>query len=374
MKQIGLIQIGLGLIGQTAIAQIMQQRSRWEHEHGLQLVHRAMIDSSGGVACQDVRGYTDHTLMSAVAGRRGGQQIRDFAAGLGLTPRDQADAIELATECGACILIDTAIGSDTAGLTASGLAQGHAVVLSNKAPLALPLQDERGKTLWSQTGYSGRLRYETTCGAGLPVISTIRSLLDSGDSVLEIIGVLSGTFGAIFSDVDGGISFSCAVRNAKELSYTEPDPRDDLSGLDVARKALILARTIGQKVDLGDVEIESLVPPELAGGSVDDFLNGIAAADDSIRQRTDEARSNGSRLKYVASLKPDSRISVGLRPIPVDTVLGSLRGPENVVTIRTKRYDAYPINIAGPGAGAAVTAAGVVADVLEVAKLIGARN
>ena len=112
-------------------------------------------------------------------------------------------------------------------------------------------------------GPRGHLRYEATCGAGLPVISTLRTLLDTGDEVTEIVGALSGTLGAIFTDLGNGASFSAAVRAAKEKGFTEPDPRDDLSGLDVARKALILARTIGRQVDLAEIAVENLVPEEL---------------------------------------------------------------------------------------------------------------
>jgi aspartokinase/homoserine dehydrogenase 1 len=251
------------------------------------------------------------------------------------------------------------------------LSNGGGSVLSNKAPLALPSADSVANLLWSESGFRGRLRYETTCGAGLPVISTLRSLIASGDEITRVVGALSGTLGAIFADVDAGKSFSQAVVDAKAAGFTEPDPRDDLSGLDVARKALILARTIGIPAELDQIEVENLVPESLRDGSVDDFLDGITQVDTELAKRAKAAHTKGARLKYVATVAAGQPISVGLREIPLDTVLGSLTGPENIISIASKRYSANPINITGPGAGAAVTAAGVIADMLELATILG---
>ena len=159
--------------------------------------------------------------------------------------------------------MDAAAGDETAPLDARALASGAGVVLSNKAPLALPLQNPLAAELWATAGPRGHLRYEATCGAGLPVISTLRSLLDSGDEPIEIVGALSGTLGAIFTDLGNRAELLQAVRSAKANGFTEPDPRDDLSGLDVARKALILARTIGRQVNLDEIAVENLVPEAL---------------------------------------------------------------------------------------------------------------
>ena len=171
------------------------------------------------------------------------------------------------------------------------------MVFSNKSPFALPTGDPAGDAIWAAAGANGAVRYETTCGAGLPVISTLRSLLDTGDEVIEILGTVSGTLGAIFSDVAAGKTFSSAVRSAKERGYTEPDPRDDLSGLDVARKALILARTIGRTIDLSDLEIESLVPASLRDCSVPDYLDRVSDQDAEMAARAAEATAAGKTLK-----------------------------------------------------------------------------
>src|SRR5918997_4718229 len=151
---------------------------------------------------------------------------------------------------------------------------------------------------WPTAGPRGHLRYEATCGPGLPVISTLRSLLDSGDEPIEIVGALSGTLGAIFTDLGNRASFSQAVRAAKVNGFTEPDPRDDLSGLDVARKALILARTIGRRVNLDDVAVENLVPEAMRAVAVPEFLDRVDELDAEWTRRTDAARAAGATLKY----------------------------------------------------------------------------
>ncbi|MCO5223337.1 MAG: hypothetical protein M9947_17440 [Thermomicrobiales bacterium] len=367
MTDIVLAQIGVGLIGQTVIEQVIEQRARWERDFGLRVIYRALIDASGGVACDEKNGYSNDELAAFVAHRRSGGRVATLPEEFGWTKRTAAEALTLTQPFGPVIAIDTAAGSTTAELLGSNLSNGGGAVLSNKAPLALPSSDPVAQLLWSESGFNGRTRYETTCGAGLPVISTVRSLLASGDDVTEVVGALSGTLGAIFTDVDAGKPFSQAVVDAKAAGFTEPDPRDDLSGLDVARKALILARNIGIPVELDQIEIENLVPDHLRETGVDDFLNSIDEVDAAIAQRADAARGKGARLKYVATVSAGMPIAVGLREIPLDTVLGSLTGPENIITIRSKRYAANPINITGPGAGAAVTAAGVVADTLELA-------
>ena len=366
VKQISVIQVGIGLIGGATIQQALEQRGRWREHLGLDVVYRGMIDSSGGVCCEDPEGYSAETLRSAVDIRAGGGKVSDAAAANNLTLRSPDEVIRRVSGLGATVLLDTATGDTTAPLSAQMLSLGVADVFSNQAPLALPLAVPSAAAIWDEATSAGRVRFETTCGAGLPVISSLQSLLDTGDAVIEIVGALSGTLGAIFSDVAQGTSFSDAVRSAKQRGYTEPDPRDDLSGLDVARKALILARTIGMRADLNDVRVESLVPEHLRQVSIEDFLEQVSSSDAAITERSKQAQAGGKTLKYVATIRPGSPIEVGVRAIDRATVLGSLQGPENVISIRTSRYDDYPMTISGPGAGAAVTAAGVLADLLSL--------
>ena len=371
MTNVVIAQIGLGLIGRTVIEQVIARRAAWERDYGMKVIVRALIDSTGGVACDEAGGYSDDNLAAFLRHRSSGGRIATRPAEFGWTKRSASEALTLTQPFGPVIAIDTAAGSKTADLLGMNLTNGGGAVLSNKAPLALSSSDPVAELLWSESGFRGRMRYETTCGAGLPVISTLRSLIASGDEVTQVVGALSGTLGAIFADLDAGKPFSQAVVDAKAAGFTEPDPRDDLSGLDVARKALILARTIGIPVELDQIEIESLVPESLRDGSVDEFMAGISQSDAEIAKRAEAARAKGARLKYVAIVAAGKPISVGMREIPLDTVLGSLTGPENIITITSKRYAANPINITGPGAGAAVTAAGVIADMLDLATTLG---
>ncbi|MGE3796378.1 MAG: homoserine dehydrogenase [Thermomicrobiales bacterium] len=370
-KSVNLIHVGIGLIGGSAIQMIRSLRDNWRSQLGVDVLHRAFVDTSGGVVCDEPAGYSEATIEAILSARTGGDKLTTAAPSLGLTPRTVDDALAIAFEMGPTIVIDCAASDRTADLSARAIAGGHGAVFSNKAPLALPWDDKRSKLLWGETHFGGRVRYEATCGAGLPVIATLRSLLDSGDSIVEISGALSGTFGAIFADLAVGVPFSAAVRSARNKGYTEPDPRDDLSGLDVARKTLILARTIGLPIDLDSIAVETLVPAHLAGVSVDEFLDGLEREDSVMADRVDQARSRGSTLKYLARVSASEGVSVGLSETPANTILGSLQGPENILTFRSERYDAYPLTVIGPGAGASVTAAGVVANLLSLVREFG---
>jgi homoserine dehydrogenase len=317
-------------------------------------------------------GLIDDLLYGLVRSRRAGQALREAAAGHELI--EAPEAVAMLINEGLVIIMDAAAGDVTAPLDARALASGAGVVLSNKAPLALPLQNPLATELWASAGPRGHLRYEATCGAGLPMISTLRALLDSGDEPIEIIGALSGTLGAIFTDLGTGASFSQAVRSAKANGFTEPDPRDDLSGLDVARKALILARTIGRQVNLDEIAVENLVPEALQTVDVPEFMDRVGELDAAWARRAETARAAGATLKYVATVPATGSIAVGVREVATGSLLGALQGPENVVVIRTARYDANPLTIVGPGAGAAVTAAGMTSDMLALGALLTHRG
>jgi len=361
MKRIGIVQVGFGTVGGALLEQLAAHRQLWRDRHGLDIQVDAVAGRTGNLVAPGPEGFSGDALRDIAHRRRTPESDpQTFTSG---NPLD----VPLASDAHR-IVLDAAAGDKTADLHVRALEQGYGVVLSNKAPLALPVNDPRTAMLWSQHGTGGRMRYEATCGAGLPVISSILSLLDTGDEVIEITGALSGTFGAIFSDVAVGIPFSQAVRSARERGFTEPDPRDDLSGLDVARKALILARTIGRDADLADIAVHSLVPDALADLDLDAYLAGLDIQDAEIGQMGSEAAGVGASLKYIATVPAEGPIEVGLRYVPATTVLGALQGPENIVSVRTNRYDQYPVVISGPGAGAAVTAAGMVADMLSLAR------
>ena len=372
MTRVTLVQVGMGTVGGESIDQVIANRDRWWRDHGLDVRIGAAIGLDGALVTTEPDGLPDDLLAGLVRSRRAGQALREAAAGRELVEAPEAIAI-LVNE-GPVIVMDAAAGDETAPLDARALASGAGVVLSNKAPLALPLDNPLAAQLWQAAGPRGHVRYEATCGAGLPIISTLRALLDTGDEPIEISGALSGTLGAIFTDLGTGAPFSAAVRAAKENGFAEPDPRDDLSGLDVARKALILARTIGRRISLDEIAVENLVPDQLRETSASDFLHRLEAFDEMWTRRAEAARASGATLKYVATIPADGPIAVGVREVPASSLLGALQGPENVVVIRTTRYAANPLTIVGPGAGAAVTAAGMTADMLALGALLTRRG
>lgn len=367
MIHITLVQVGIGTVGGAVVDQVITNRARWSRDYKLDVAIGAVIGRGGALVDASLNGLPDDLLRAAVNGRRAGNGLLDIAAEQGRSLIDPAEAIaELAAEH-RTIVLDAAAGEETAALDARAVSMGAGVVLSNKAPLALPLRNPIAALLWETAGPGGHLRYEATCGAGLPVISTLRAMLDTGDEPLEIQGALSGTLGAIFAGLANGESFSAAVADAKARGYTEPDPRDDLSGLDVARKALILARTIGRRIDLTDIAVEGLVPESLRSVDVETFLARSSELDAGMAERVAAAVADGNALKYVATVAVDGPVAVGPRPVSTGGVLGALRGPDNVIAIRSRRYDDYPLTIVGPGAGADVTAAGMIGDALALA-------
>ena len=252
------------------------------------------------------------------------------------------------------------------------LAQGMHIVTPNKQAGSGPIA--RYREIQHNARESGaRFRYEATVGAGLPIISTLRDLIDTGDRIDRIEGMFSGTLAFLFNRFDGSQPFSELVREARQLGYTEPDPRDDLDGKDVARKLVILARELGLSTELSEVEVDSLVPAELAAGSVDEFMARLPALDAAMQARLDAARANGEVLRFVASLDAAGKARVGLRALPTTHAFANGKLTDNVVQFTTARYNRNPLVVQGPGAGPEVTAAGVFADLLRVAAYLGAR-
>jgi aspartokinase/homoserine dehydrogenase 1 len=216
--------------------------------------------------------------------------------------------------------------------------------------------------------------YETTVGAGLPIIQTLRDLRETGDEIRRVEGILSGTLAYLFNVWDGRKPFSAIVREAKANGYTEPDPRDDLSGMDVARKLVILGREMGLPLEIDDIELESLIPVPLAECSAGKFMDRLGELDDLMLARLEKAKAKGRVLRYVGSLEAASRrATVGLVEIETSHPFANINLTDNIVRFVTARYDRNPLVVQGPGAGPAVTAGGVFADLLRVCAYLGAK-
>ncbi|MBI4458276.1 homoserine dehydrogenase [Candidatus Uhrbacteria bacterium] len=270
---------------------------------------------------------------------------------------------------GSDVIVADCTAADSAQFHLVLLGRGLRVVTANKKPLAGPqaVYDSLAKLGGGAPG--SRYGCETTCGAGLPVLGTLADLQATGDEILEISAAVSGTLGFIFSACGKGMSFAAAVAEAARRGYTEPDPRDDLSGADVARKALILARLIGRRLELSDISVRNLVPEALQKCSVREFLAQLPSEAGELDRLVADAAARSNVVRYLATVTPEA-VRVGLEEVPSQSPFGALDGPENLFVIRSKRYQKTPLQIRGPGAGAEVTAAGVMADVLRLARTV----
>jgi aspartokinase/homoserine dehydrogenase 1 len=266
------------------------------------------------------------------------------------------------------VLIDATASAELPHHYEGWLSRGINVITPNKKCNAGPIRAYRSLREAARK-YQRYFLYETNVGAGLPIIHTLRDLIETGDEIVKIEGVLSGTLSYIFNSLDGERSFSEIVREAHKLGFTEPDPREDLSGIDVARKLIILAREMGLEVEMDSVQVQSMVPEDLRTASVEDYLNSLGKHDQAIADVLNSARGV---LRYVGTIDADGTMSAGLRTYPQEHPFANLTGSDNIVSFQTARYNTQPMIVRGPGAGPAVTAAGVFADLLRLASFLGA--
>lgn len=351
-RSVDLIQYGIGKVGRALVGLVLA------HGERLGLRYIALADISGLIWAPE--GLSEEAVRRVLAVVDRGERLAYQPGGRDhrqLPPMREVDWLR-----GRSVLMDCTASTEMTPLLIEARRQGMHVVLANKLPLVGPLADYQALT----GPAPGALRYEVTVGAGLPVIRTLDELLASGDEIHRVEGCFSGTLGYLFSRLEEGTSFSEAVKEAWQRGYTEPDPREDLAGWDVARKALILAREIGYELELSQVAVEPLFPEEMAHVTLDDFMNGLSGLDAEYRERLTEARAEGETLRYVARVG-DSACRVGLMRVAQQGRFGVLHGPENMVVYHTARYDDVPLTIAGPGAGPEVTAAGMLSDVLNIA-------
>ncbi len=347
---VNLLLLGAGTVGETLLRQLAETREAMRSELDLEL--RVV-----GLATSKKLLFDSHGVDPRAAIAR----LQTVAA----EPRpDDATLIArfAAQQATEAVLID-ATAAELTDLHLAALEAGAHVVTANKKPLSD--RRERTAALFSAARKSGvRYRYETTFGAGLPVLHTLEELVHTGDRILGIRGCLSGTLGFVVTRIDEGASLLEATREAQERGFTEPDPREDLSGADVGRKALIIAHAAGIDLEPEDLELEPLVPGLDAG-----LEAACEVFEKELAVRRAEAESEGRVLRYIAEITPE-KTRVGLYAVAADSPIGVLRGPDNILVFRTTRYDELPLVIRGPGAGAEVTAAGVLGDVLKTARRV----
>jgi len=340
--------IGPGNVGKTFLQQVSAARARLRGQHGLDLRVRAVTTSSKMALSET---HLDAPALDRPA------DLDAFAAHV------HADHLPHA------IIVDCSSSDAVASRYADWLARGIHVVTPNKQAGSGPI--ERYEAIRAPA-LRGKFRAESTVGAGLPIISTLRDLIDTGDEVLGVDGIFSGTLAWLFNSYDGATPFSELVLKARALGYTEPDPRDDLSGRDVARKLVILARECGWKTTLDAVQVESLVPQALQGIPVAEFLSRLKELDAPMQERLAGARQRSTVLRYVAKLDGKGRAQVGLTELPTSHAFAHIKLTDNVVQFTTTRYRDNPLVVQGPGAGPEVTASGIFADVLRIAGALGA--
>jgi bifunctional aspartokinase / homoserine dehydrogenase 1 len=350
--------IGPGVVGRALLDQLASQVERLKRDFHLDL---------------RVRGVVSSTRMLLVDQPIGPDGWRER-----LQAGEAADLSRFTTHVHAehlphAVMLDCSASADVAARYPEWLAAGIHVVTPNKRANSGPLELYRAVKEASDRAGSHYL-YEATVGAGLPIIQTLRDLRQTGDGIRRIEGIFSGTLAYLFNVWDGAQPFSAVVRDAKANGFTEPDPRDDLSGMDVARKIVILAREAGMTLELSDVALEGLIPAALTGCSAAEFMDRLSELDAPMLARLERARADDKVLRYVAALDTASgRASVGLVELERTHPFANINLTDNVVRFVTDRYDRNPLVVQGPGAGPDVTAGGVFADLLRVCAYLGAK-
>jgi homoserine dehydrogenase len=352
MNQIPIFILGIGAVGQTLLRMIFDTRRALMQRTGLQVTVVGLADSAGMVL--DADGLSNQTVAAALDVKATGQKLSTLQDSQ--PPASVQGALMPGT-----IVVDATASIETRPLLLDALARECGVVLANKHPVGGPLEHARAFL------EHPRVRMEATVGAGLPVIQTLNNLMDTDDAVVSIEGCLSGTLGYLCGELEDGVPFSEAVARAREMGYTEPDPREDLGGRDVARKAIIMGRIAGWALEMGDLTVEALYPEAAARLSIEEFLQASAVQNQSYAERVAHARDRGQVLRYVARIGSDGG-TVGLMPVDRSNLLGALRGPGNFVAIHSARYDPDPLVVLGPGAGLAVTAAAILGDIIALAR------
>ena len=343
---------GVGTVGGSLIEQIRQQREKLMEERGLKLNVVGIASGHNAMFCReglDLDNYREQLKQSEPSSI---QRLHDEVIGMNIFNS---------------VFVDCTASAEVASLYGDFLQKNISVVAANKVAASSEYEN------YANLKHTARARgikylFETNVGAGLPIINTINNLIASGDKILKIEAVLSGTLNFIFNELSAEVPFSETVRRAKEQGYSEPDPRIDLSGKDVVRKLVILAREAGYKVEQDDVEKNLFIPQDFFDGTLDDFWKNLPTLDADFEERRRRLEAENKRWRFVAKME-NGQTSVQLCEVDKEHPFYMLEGSNNIILLTTERYKEYPMLIQGYGAGAGVTAAGVFADIMSIANI-----
>ena len=351
-KVLNLFICGVGTVGSKLIEQIRSQYEELKEHSRLKLNVVGIASSHNAIFCReglDLNNYREQLQASEPSSP---EKLRDTILSMNIFNS---------------VFVDCTASKDVALLYQSFLEHNVSVIAANKIAASSKYEDYlKLKTTAMMRGV--KFRFETNVGAGLPIIGTINDLCNSGDKILRIEAVLSGTLNFIFNAISAEVPFSETVRLAKEQGYSEPDPHIDLSGTDVVRKLVILAREAGYRVEQEDVEKHLFVPEEYFQGSLEDFWKNLPALDADFEARRKELEAEGKRWRFVATMD-GGKVNVALKAVDRNHPFYNLEGSNNIVLLTTERYKEYPMQIQGYGAGASVTAAGVFANIMSIANI-----
>ena len=350
--------IGPGTVGRVLLDQVASQAARLRSQFRLDLRVRGIIGSQRMLLAD-----TDITSGDWRAQYQASTRATDIARFVEHVRLDYLPHT---------VIVDCSASEQIASHYADWLAAGIHIVTPNKKANSGELAYYYRLKEARRAGASHYL-YEATVGAGLPVVQTVRDLCQTGDEITGIEGIFSGTLAYLFNVWDGRVGFSQIVQDARGRGFTEPDPRDDLSGMDVARKLIILGREMGLPLELKDVKVESLVPAELKGGTIEEYMAHLPDHDAAMAARLQAAHARGKVLRYIGKLTADGQATVGLQELDARHAFANIALTDNVVRFATRRYCDNPLIVQGPGAGPEVTAGGVFADLLRLSAYLGAR-
>ena len=354
---------GIGTVGGSLLEQIAGQRQKLMKERNLQINivgiasgHNALFDRNG----IDLTAFEEDGAFSIARLRQG---VKEAPASDLTRLKEEVIGMNIFNS----VFVDCTASTDVAGLYEDFLSNNISVVAANKVAASSDY-DNYAKLKATARKRGVKYLFETNVGAGLPIINTINDLINSGDKILKLEAVLSGTLNFIFNTISEDIPFSETVRRAKEEGYAEPDPRIDLSGKDVIRKLVILSREAGYKFNQEDVEKHLFIPQSYFDGSLDDFWKNLPDLDADFEEKRKKIEAEHKRWRFVAKLE-DGKGSVSLQTVDEHHPFYDLEGSNNIILITTERYNQYPMLIQGYGAGASVTAAGVFADIMSIANI-----